>query len=231
MSDLSPFQITRRWAPDRPNAIQLYSFPRPNGVRASVALEELGLEHDPHIVTLSDEDVKSTEFLSLNPNDKIPAIIDPNGPNGQLVQPFESRAILIYLAEKTGRLLLEGVERYDAIKWLMFQMGGIGPMFGQMGYLVKFAGPEIDDRRPRDRYVAEAIWLLGVLEHALDGKEWIVDRFSIADIAIAPWRRAIDFYGAKVLVGWNGLKNAPDYLDRYLSRPAVQRGLRIRSHS
>ena len=220
--------ITRRWAPTRPDVLQLYSFPTPNGVKVSIALEETGLDYEPHLVTLSDADVKSPEFLSLNPNNKIPAIIDPNGPNGEPVELWESGAILIYLADKTGQLLpTSQAGRYDALKWLMFQMGGVGPMFGQMGFFVKFAGAEIDDPRPRDRYVNEAKRLLAVLEGALDGKEWLVGDYSIADIATAPWLRALDFYGAKELVGWNDLKNVPAYLDRFLDRPAVQRGLNI----
>ena len=227
MTDLSRFPITSRWTPDRPDAIQLYSFPTPNGVKVSIALEELGLAYDAHKVALSDSDVKSPEFLSLNPNNKIPAIIDPNGPGGHAVELFESGAILIYLAEKTGKLMPEGPAKYDVLKWLMFQMGGIGPMFGQVGFFVKFAGAQIEDPRPRDRYVAEAKRLLAVLESALDGKTWIAGEYSIADIAIAPWLRALDFYGARELVGWNELRRVPTYLERFLDRPAVQRGLSV----
>ena len=226
MTALSDHLITRRWAPTRPEVIQLYSFPTPNGVKASIALEETGLDYEPHLVTLADADVKSPEFLSLNPNNKIPAIIDPNGPDGETVELWESGAILIYLAEKTGLLMpADGPGKYDVLKWLMFQMGGIGPMFGQMGFFVKFAGSEIEDPRPRDRYVSEARRLLAVLESALDGKDWLSGDYSIADIAVAPWLRALDFYGAKDLVGWNDLKNVPAYLDRFVERPAVQKGL------
>ncbi len=224
---LSNFPITHRWPATQPDVIQLYSFPTPNGVKVSIALEELGLEYEPHRVTLSDVDVRSPEFLSLNPNNKIPALIDPNGPDGAPVELFESGAILIYLAEKTGRLLPKGAAKYDAIKWLMFQMGGIGPMFGQLGYFVKFAGSEIEDPRPRERYVDEAKRLLNVLEGALEGKEWIAGEYSIADIAIAPWLRGLDFYGARDLVGWGDLPRVQAYLDRFLARPAVQRGLNI----
>ena len=227
MTDLSNHPISKRWPATRPDVIQLYSFPTPNGVKVSIALEEMGLDYEPHLVTLSDADVKSPEFLSLNPNNKIPALIDPNGPDGTAVELWESGAILIYLAEKTGKLLPEGAAKYDAIKWLMFQMGGLGPMFGQLGYFVKFAGSEIEDPRPRERYVAEAKRLLNVVETTLDGRDWIAGEFSIADLAIAPWLRALDFYQAKDLVGWNDLKHTPAYLDRFLERPAVQRGLNI----
>ncbi len=226
MTTLADHPITKRWPPVRDDVIQLYAFPTPNGVKVSIALEEMGLDYDPHLVTLADKDVKSPEFLSLNPNNKIPAIIDPNGPNGEPVALWESGAILIYLAEKTGLLMPPaGAAKYDVLKWLMFQMGGIGPMFGQVGFFVKFAGSEIEDPRPRERYVAEAKRLLAVLEGALEGKEWISGDYSIADIAIAPWLRALDFYGAKEIVGWNDLKNVPAYFDRFVARPAVQKGL------
>ena len=227
MPDISNHPIAKRWPATRPDVIQLYSFPTPNGVKVSIALEEMGLDYEPHLVTLSDADVKSPEFLSLNPNNKIPALIDPNGPDGTPVELWESGAILIYLAEKTGKLLPEGAAKYDAIKWLMFQMGGLGPMFGQLGFFVKFAGSEIEDPRPRERYVTEANRLLNVVETTLEGRDWIAGEYSIADLAIAPWLRALDFYQTKELVGWNDLKNAPAYLDRFLDRPAVQRGLNI----
>ena len=225
MRTLEPHPITNRWPPVRPDVIQLYAFPTPNGVKASIALEEMGLDYDPHLVLLSDKDVKSPEFLSLNPNNKIPALIDPNGPDGSTVELWESGAILIYLAEKTGMLLPQGAAKYDAIKWLMFQMGGIGPMFGQIGYFVKFAGSEIEDPRPRQRYIDEGKRLLNVLEQELSDKDWITGDYSIADIAIAPWLRALDFYQARDLLGWDALTNVPAYLERFLERPAVQRGL------
>ncbi len=217
--------ITKRWPPERPDVIQLYAFPTPNGVKVSIALEEMGLEYEPHLVTLADKDVKSDAFLSLNPNNKIPALIDPNGPGGTQVELWESGAILVYLAEKTGMLMPEGPAKYEVLKWLMFQIGGLGPMFGQVGFFVKFAGAEIEDTRPRERYVNEAIRLLNVLEGSLEGKDWIAGNYTIADIAIAPWLRALDFYQAKDMVGWNDLKNVPAYLDRFLERPAVQVGL------
>ena len=225
MTALTDHPITKRWPPVRPDVIQLYAFPTPNGIKASIALEEMGLEYDPHLVLLSDSDVKSPEFLSLNPNNKIPALIDPNGPDGTQVELWESGAILIYLAEKTGMLLPEGAAKYEVIKRLMFQMGGIGPMFGQLGFFVKFAGSKIEDPRPRERYIDEGKRLLNVLEQELATKDWIAGDYSIADIAIAPWLRALDFYQAKPLLGWDDLKNVPAYLDRFLERPAVQRGI------
>jgi GST-like protein len=225
MADLSAFPITRRWPATNPEVIQLYAFPTPNGVKVSIALEELGLPYEAHRVTLADADVKSPEFLSLNPNNKIPAIIDPNGPGGAPIGLFESGAILIYLADKAGRLIgSTPADRYKVIQWLMFQMGGVGPMFGQMGFFVKFAGAAIEDPRPRERYVAEAARLLKVIDGALDGKDWIAGEYSIADIALAPWLNSLEFYGAKPLVGWDSLRNVPGYVARFYARPAVQRG-------
>jgi len=225
MSDLSQFPITQRWPANDPSKLQLYSFPTPNGVKVSIALEELGLPYEAHTVTLADADVKSAEFLSLNPNNKIPAIIDPDGPGGKPIGLFESGAILIYLADKTGKLLpADPAARATAIQWLMFQMGGLGPMFGQLGFFYKFAGSEIEDPRPRDRYVNEAKRLLSVFEGALEGKEWINGEYSIADIAIAPWLNALDFYGAREILGWADHKNCVAYVERFYSRPAVQRG-------
>lgn len=219
--------ILQRWPATRPHVMQLYSFPTANGVKVSIALEELGLDYEAHRVTLSDADVKSPAFLSLNPNNKIPALIDPNGPNGEMVELFESGTILIYLAEKTGKLMPEGAARYDVLKWLMFQLGGLGPMLGQLGYFVKFAGKEIEDPRPRKRFQTEAKRLLSVLEGKLADREWIAGEYSIADIAIAPWLRQLEAYGIKDLVGWGNLTHVPAYLERFLARPAVQRGLNI----
>ncbi|MGP3697826.1 glutathione S-transferase N-terminal domain-containing protein [Rhodobacter sp. NSM] len=229
MTDLASFPITRRWPPRRPEAIQLYSLTTPNGVKASIALEELGLDYDAHLVDFEASDQTSPEFLSLNPNNKIPAIIDPQGPGGEPLALFESGAILVYLAEKTGRLM-SAERRYEVLQWLMFQMGGIGPMFGQLGYFHHFAGKEIEDPRPKERYRAETARLLKVLDHAMQGREWIAGDYSIADIAICPWLRTLrDYYQAAEIAGWSDLTNVPGWLDRFLERPAVQRGLSIPS--
>ena len=227
MSDLSSFEITKRWPAKYPAQIQLYSLTTPNGVKASIMLEETGLAYEAHLVNFSTDDQMTPEFLSLNPNNKIPAIIDPNGPDGNPMPLWESGAILIYLAEKTGQFLSEDpATRYKTLQWLMFQMGGIGPMFGQLGFFYKLAGSEIDDPRPKERYIAESARLLKVLDTQLEGQNWVVSDYSIADIAIAPWLRTVrDFYEASHLVGWDDLKNVPAYLDRFLKRPAVQAGL------
>ena len=227
MSDLSEFPITQKWAAQAPSVIQLYSYPTPNGVKVSIALEEMGLAYEPHLVTLSDADVKSPEFLSLNPNNKIPAIIDPNGPDGP-IGIFESGAILLYLAEKSGKFLgSNAAEKAKITQWLMFQMGGLGPMLGQMGFFYKFAGSQIEDPRPRERYRDEAIRLLAVLDKELEGKDWIAGDYSIADMAIAPWLNALEFYGTKDVVGYHDLKNVPAYVERFFARPAVEKAKRI----
>lgn len=225
MTALTQFPITDRWPPRTPGAIQLYSLATPNGVKISIALEEMGLPYDAHLVDFGRNDQFSPAFLSLNPNNKIPAILDPDGPGGQPLALFESGAILIYLAEKSGKLLSR-TDRYEVLQWLMFQIGGIGPMFGQLGYFHNYAGKEIDDPRPKERYRAEVERLLKVLDKALDGRDWIAGDYSIADIAIGPWLRGLrDFYKAGDLVGWDALRNVPAYLERFLARPAVQRGL------
>ncbi|MEM9717429.1 MAG: glutathione binding-like protein, partial [Pseudomonadota bacterium] len=226
---LEQFPITQKWAPTNPDIIQLYSFPTPNGVKASIMLEETGLDYEAHLVTLADADVKSPEFLSLNPNNKIPAIIDPNGPNDEPMGLWESGAILIYLADKSGMLLpKDGPARYETIQWLMFQMGGLGPMLGQLGYFFKFAGKEIEDKRPVERYLGEATRLLNVLEGRLDGREWIMGDYSIADIAIAPWLRTVKiYYDAEAETGLDKMTNLQAYMDRFAARPAVEKGLNI----
>jgi GST-like protein len=230
MADLSAFPITRRWPAEHPDRIQLYSLPTPNGVKVSIMLEETGLAYEPHLVDINKDESHTAEFLSLNPNGKIPAIIDPNGPGGAPLGLFESGAILQYLADKSGQLLpADPARRYETLQWLHFQMGGIGPMFGQVGYFWKFAGREIEDRRPLERYVAESRRLLGVLEGRLDGRRWIMgEDYSIADIASMGWvRNLIGFYGAREIVRYDELKSVPAWLDRCLERPAVQRGLTI----
>ncbi|MDA7426137.1 glutathione S-transferase family protein [Thalassococcus lentus] len=222
--------IATRWPASHPDRIQLYSFPTPNGVKASIALEEMGLPYEAHKVTLADADVKSDAFLALNPNNKIPAIIDPNGPDGEPVAMFESGAILIYLAEKTGRFIGKtATEKAKVIQWLMFQMGGVGPMFGQLGFFYKFAGSQIEDPRPQERYINEAKRLLNVVETALEGQDWIAGDYSIADIALGPWLGALEFYGAREVTGWDNHPRTVAYLERFLARPAVQRGRLIPS--
>ncbi len=230
MPDLSSFAITRKWPAQQPDRIQLYSLPTPNGVKISIMLEETGLPYEPHLVSFDRHDQMSPEFLSLSPNNKIPAILDPNGPDGQPLGLFESGAILVYLATKSGQLMpVDAAQRWHTLQWLMFQMGGIGPMFGQVGFFHKFAGKDYEDKRPRDRYVAEAKRLLNVVDRQLEGREWIVgDEYTIADIATFPWiNNLIGFYGAGELVGIAEFANVRRVLQAFLARPAVVRGLQI----
>ena len=230
MTDLSSFPISRRWPAQHPDRIQLYSLPTPNGVKVSIALEELGLPYEPHAINIGQNETWGPEFLSLNPNGKIPAIIDPDGPGGKPIGLWESGAILLYLAEKTGQLLpQDAAARYETIQWVFFQMAALGPMFGQLGFFHKFAGKDYEDKRPRDRYAAESKRLLGVLETRLDGRDWIMgSEYTIADISMLGWvRNLVGFYGAGELVEYDTLKNVPSWLERGLARPAVQRGLDI----
>lgn len=230
MSDLSAFPITRRWPPEYPDRLQLYGVPSPNGVKVSIMLEETGLAYEPHYVDIGDANEQRTqEFLSLNPNGKIPAILDPDGPGGKPLPLFESGAILLYLAEKMGKLLpAEPTRRWETIQWVFFQMAFIGPMFGQVGYFYKFAGREIEDKRPLQRYVDESRRLLKVIDRRLDGRDWIMDDYTIADISILGWvRNLIGYYGARDLVEYDSLQHVPAWLERALARPAVERGLRI----
>ena len=230
MADLSRFPITAKWPAQHPDRLQLYSLPTPNGVKVSIALEEIGLPYEPHLVRFDTNDQLSPEFLSLNPNNKIPAILDPNGPGGQPLALFESGAILVYLADKTGQLMpSDPAARYETLQWLMFQMGGIGPMFGQLGFFHKFAGKDFEDKRPRERYVAESRRLLGVLDQRLRGRAWVMaEAFSVADIAIFPWvNTLLNFYGAGDLVGADDFGEVRRVFAAFLARPAVVRGMAI----
>jgi GST-like protein len=230
MTQLSDFPITRKWPPRFPDRIQLYSLNTPNGVKASIMLEETGLPYEPHLVDFQKDDQKSPEFRTLNPYGKIPAIIDPNGPDGQPIPLFESGAILIYLADKSGRLLAKnGSARYETIQWLMFQIGGVGPMFGQLGFFYKFAGKDFEDKRPRDRYVAESKRILEVIEQRLQDRPWIMgNEYTIADIAIFSLvRNLVGFYNAGDIVGFDEYVNVKRGLDVFVARPAVAKAVNI----
>jgi GSH-dependent disulfide-bond oxidoreductase len=228
--DLSAFPITRRWPAAHPDRLQLYSLPTPNGVKVSIMLEETGIAYEPHAIDIGKNETWTPEFLALNPNGKIPAILDPDGPGGQPFALFESGAILVYLADKAGRFLpTDPAARYETLQWVFFQMAAVGPMFGQLGFFHKFAGREYEDKRPRDRYAAESKRLLGVLETRLEGRDWLMGAdYTIADVATLGWvRNLVGFYGAGELVDYAALRNVPAWLERGLARPAVQRGLEI----
>jgi len=227
--DASPLDhpVLARWPALHPDRLQLFSFPTPNGIKVAAMLEETALPYEPHLVRL-DGDQFTPEFRALNPNNKIPAILDPNGPDGEPLALFESGAILVYLAEKAGRFLPSGGARYETLQWLMFQMGGVGPMFGQLGFFFKFAGRDIADPRPRQRYLDEAKRLLGVLDARLAGRDWIMGAdYTIADMALWPWVRGLEFYGVRDAVGAAGFKAVEAWLGRALDRPASQRALNI----
>ena len=230
MTDLSAFTITSKWPARHPDRLQFYSLPTPNGVKVSIMLEEVGLPYEAHRVAFDKNEQLTPEFLSLNPNNKIPAILDPDGPGGKPLALFESGAILVYLADKTGKLMpADPAARYGVLQWLMFQMGGIGPMFGQLGFFHKFAGKDYEDKRPRDRYVAESARLLGVLEKQLAQHTWVAgEDYSIADIAIWPWvRNLVGFYGAGELVRIERFPLVQEAIARFVARLAVARGLTI----
>ncbi|MFI0844105.1 glutathione S-transferase N-terminal domain-containing protein [Mesorhizobium sp. IMUNJ 23232] len=230
MTYFSEFPIAARWPAQHPERLQLYSFPTPNGVKVSIALEEIGLPYEPHLINIMKNETWTPDFLSLNPNGKIPAILDPNGPGGKPLALFESGAILLYLAEKTGKLLpSDPARRYETIEWVFFQMGGIGPMFGQLGFFYKFAGKDIADKRPLERYRDESKRLLGVLETRLDGRKWIMDDdYTIADISMLGWVRTLKvFYEAGELLDMDSFANVNRWLDAGLARPATQKGLNI----
>jgi len=230
MADLSAYPITSRWPAENPGILQLYSINSPNGVKASIMLEETGLPYEPHLVVIGDNESWTPEFLSLNPNGKIPAIIDPNGPDGKPFALFESGAILTYLADKTGMLLPEGARRYETLQWVFWQVGHIGPFFGQVGFFHKFAGRHWEDKRPLQRYADESKRLLKVLDDRLSGREWVMDDYTIADISLLGLvRNLITFYDAAKLVDYASMTNVQAWLERGLDRPAVQRGLTIPS--
>jgi len=225
MADLSA-SITRRWPAAHPDRLQLYSLNTPNGIKAGIMLEETGLPYEAHLVDIGADESHTPEFLSLNPNGKIPAIIDPDGPDGRPIGLFESGAILLYLAEKTG-MLLDPARRWETTQWVMWQMGGLGPMAGQLNFFGAMGGKDWEDKRPRDRFAAEVRRLLGVLDARLDGRAWIVDDYSVADIACIGWVRAIRNINAPELTGWDGFSNVRRWLDAALDRPAVQRGIKV----
>ncbi|MDP3370142.1 MAG: glutathione S-transferase N-terminal domain-containing protein [Brevundimonas sp.] len=229
MAVLSAFPITQRWPAQHPDRLQLYALNTPNGVKASIMLEEIGLPYEAHFIDIGRNETWTPEFLSLNPNGKIPAILDPDGPGGKPLALFESGAILVYLAEKTGKLLpADPAARYETLQWVMFQTAAIGPRFGQLGFFHKFAGRAYEDKRPLERYIAESQRLLGVLETRLEGRDWVMGDYSIADVATLGWvRNLIGFYEARDLVDFDSLSRVPAWLERGLARPAVQRGLEI----
>ena len=230
MSRLDSFPITKKWPAENSDIVQLYSLPTPNGIKASAMLEESGLAYEPHLVNFGSDDQLSPEFISLNPNNKIPAIIDPDGPDGKPIGLWESGAILVYLAEKSGKLLpRDPATRLHTLQWLMFQMGGVGPMFGQFGFFHKFAGKEIEDKTAFNRYRDESVRLLGVMDRQLDGRKYLTgEEYSIADLATWPWVRTLSgFYEADEIVGMDSFTNVRTWVERCFDRPASRKAVNI----
>lgn len=229
MSDLSSFPITKRWPASHPDRLQFYAAPTPNGVKVSIMLEEIGLTYEPHFIDISSNESKDPDFISLNPNGRIPAIIDPHGPSGQPIGIWESGTILVYLAEKTGQLIPSTPDlRYQALTWVFFQMSAMGPMFGQLGFFLRWGGKDYDDKRPQQRFVDESKRLLGVLDRQLKGRDWIIGEYSIADISALGWVNAlVTLYDARDILGFDDFSNIAAWLERGMARPAVQRGLHI----
>lgn len=208
--------------------IQLYSLATPNGQKVAIALEELGLEYEAHTIDIRKGDQFTEEFKRVNPNSKIPAILDPEGPGGQPLALFESGAILLYLAEQKGggKLLpADPAAKWETISWLFWQMGGVGPMFGQFGHFYKYAPEKIE--YGINRYSTEAKRLLGVLEQRLEGRQYIMgDDYTLADIATWPWVRCLSvFYSAGEALGLASFKNVTQWLARCEARPASKAGL------
>ncbi len=230
MNTLSDFKITKKWPAEHPDRIQLYSLPTPNGVKVSAMLEETGLAYEPHLVNFSSDDQLTPEFISLNPNNKIPAMIDPNGPDGKPLGLWESGAILIYLANKSEKFFpKDPAARYQTLQWLMFQMGGLGPMIGQVGFFHKFAGSEFEDRRPFERYRDESKRLMKVLEGQLQNGDYIIgDEYTIADIASWPWVRTISgFYDAAEDIEMHKYPAINAWLDKCQNRSASLKAINI----
>lgn len=219
----------KRWPVTNPDILQLYSMATPNGQKVSIMLEEAGVPYEAHLVHIGKNDQFDEDYLKLNPNNKIPSIIDPNGPNGERIAMMESAAILMYLAEKSGKFLPEDANRrWETLQWLFFQIGHIGPMLGQFGHFYKFAADKTTDSYGVDRYTAESQRLLGVLEKRLENREWIMgDELTIADFATAPWIKAIDFYDGHDTLNTDQYKNVLDYTQRFYDRPLVKKGAQV----
>ncbi len=217
--------VPRRYEIRHPDRIQVFAAGTPNGVKATIGLEEAGLPYELHRLDLGNDDQKDPEYVAnLSPNGKIPTVVDPEGPDGAPLAIMESGAMLLHFAEKSGRLLPGGVRgRSEVLQWLFFQVGHLGPMFGQFGHFFRFAR---DKASPYalERYTNEARRLLGVLDARLEDREWVVGDFSVADIAIGPWLGALEYYGGKEVLGYDGFANVDAYLNRFVTRPAVRAG-------
>ncbi len=216
-----------RWPVEHPDRLQLYSLATPNGQKAGIALEELGLPYEAHMVDIGSGQQHEPEYRKISPNGKIPAVVDPRGPDGEPVVLMESGAILLYLARKAGRLVPQTPrEEAELLQWMFFQVGHVGPMFGQFGHFYKFAKGKTD-QYGEQRYGAEVTRLLGVLDEHLADREWLVGEFGLADIMTVPWINSLDFYEGKEFVDYGRFTHVQDWVARFMARPAVQRGVKV----
>lgn len=230
MTSLQDHPISRQWPPQHRERLQLYTAPTPNGLKVSVMLEETAIAYEAHTIDLGNHEQRLPAFAALNPNHKIPAIWDPMGPGGEPLALFESGAILMYLAEKSGQLLpIDATQRYETLQWVMWQMAGLGPMCGQLGFFYCYGGKDYEDKRPLMRYVGEVQRLLHVLDARLDTRQWIMGRdYTIADIAVLPWVRALSaHYRADALLELPRFANVQRVLQAWLDRPPVQQALQL----
>jgi GST-like protein len=219
----------KRWPPTMPDAIQLYSLNTPNGQKVSVCLEEMGLSYDAHVINIMKNDQLDPDYLRLSPNGKIPAILDPNGPEGEPLILMESIVILQYLADKTGLLFPRTYRaRMDAQQWLVFQAAHIGPMFGQFGHFHVFAKGKTTDNYAQERYTAETKRLLGVLNTRLQDRDYLMGDYSIVDIATVPWVECLaGFYKASDHLGMPEYEHVQKWRTRVTSRPAYVKGKEV----
>jgi GST-like protein len=210
--------------------LQLYSLATPNGQKVSIALEEMGLDYEAHTINIMDGDQFKPEFIAINPNSKIPALVDPVGDAGKPLSIIESGAILVYLAEKSGQFLPKDTAgRSRTLQWLFFQMGGAGPMFGQFGHFFKYAKDKCDHPYPVERYTAETKRLLKVIDTQLSQNDFIAGhQLSIADMALAPWVQGLSkFYKADEVLDLNSFKNINRWSEALWKRPGFIKGAEV----
>ncbi|HYQ02973.1 MAG TPA: glutathione S-transferase N-terminal domain-containing protein [Polyangiaceae bacterium] len=225
----SPLLIESQFPIADRSKLQLFSLNTPNGIKVALALEELQIPYEAHTVNILKGEQFTEAYKSVSPNSKIPAIVDLDGPGGKPLALMESGAILIYLAEKAGRLLpTDPAQHFKCLQWLFFQVGHIGPMFGQFGHFFKYAREKCDHPYPLERYTNEAKRLLGVLNHELSDKEYLIGEYTIADIATAPWVNGLAAnYGAGDVLPLSEFPHVKSWLERIISRPAYQVGKNV----
>jgi GSH-dependent disulfide-bond oxidoreductase len=218
-----------RWPAQDPDLIQLYTMNTPNGQKVSICLEEMGLAYEPHTINISKNDQFDPDYVKLSPNSKIPTLLDPHGPEGQPTYLMESNVILQYLADKSGQFFPRTYRaRFDALQWLTFQASHIGPMFGQFGHFYLFAKDKTSDHYAKERYLTETKRLLAVLNTRLQQRDYMMDDYSIVDMAIAPWVEVLEyFYKAADVLELSSFSNLHAWRQRVTARPAYQLGKEV----